>query len=80
MSELTEVVIPLKGNQQQIIQIVTFPLIAGNLLRPGQHIGIKDNKYGCASAPHIGIVDPFLKQTVLTNQIFWMWLYPDARN
>lgn len=48
---------------------------AGEWLSAGQHVSLKD---GVASAHGklVGIVDPFLKQTVRPGERFWLVVYP----
>lgn len=60
------------------IHLAVEPVVAGELLFPGQHIGIKDGKgYGAThNVKLLGIVDPFLTGTVQLDQKFWLVVYP----
>lgn len=64
------------------IHVATMPVTAAETLRPGQHIGFKD-EYRVTAAPVspyklLGIVDPFLTADVAEGQRFFMLLYPNT--
>lgn len=61
------------------IHIAVAPVTAAHAMNPGDHIGLIDND--CASAKAsalIGIVDPFLREVVVTGEQFWLFLYPQT--
>ena len=58
------------------IHLAVEPVIAGETLQPGQHIGLTAGKIATSSEPHLGIVDPFLVQPVRVNERFWLVVYP----
>ena len=58
------------------IHLAVEPVIAGETLQPGQHIGLTAGKIATSSEPHLGIVDPFLVQPVRANERFWLVVYP----
>lgn len=64
------------------IHIAVAPVVANEILRVGQDIGFvgTDGKTvgGLNRDKCIGIVDPFLERTVLPQQRFWMFLYPNT--
>lgn len=64
------------------IHVATMPVTAAEALKPGQHIGFKDEYRvtGDPPAPYklLGIVDPFLKADVVEGQRFFMLLYPNT--
>lgn len=64
------------------IHVATMPVTAAETLKPGQHIGFKDEYRvtGKPQAPYklLGIVDPFLKADVVEGQRFFMLLYPNT--
>lgn len=67
--------------EKDAIHIAIAPVIAYCDLKPGEHIGfIKDDNKTVSnlSGEKIGIVDPFLSDTVKRGQEFWMFLYPNT--
>lgn len=64
------------------IHIATMPVTAAETLKPGQHIGFKDEYRVTGKPPEpyklMGIVDPFLKSDVVSGQRFFMLLYPNT--
>ena len=81
----------IDGNQKRdAIHLAVEPIIAGEILYPGQDIGIGEDGLAyaslevCTNKKHLGIVDPFLKSSsavichkfIETGQRFWMIIYP----
>lgn len=68
----------IEDGGRDAIHLAVEPIVAGELLFPGQHIGIKESK--AFGATHkikmLGIVDPFLKDTIQPGQKFWLVVYP----
>ena len=69
----------IEGEQHRdAIHIAVAPVEAAEQLRPGEQVGLLAD--GRASkAAHValvGIVDPFLRVTVLKGDRFWLWLTP----
>lgn len=63
--------------QRDAIHIAVAPVIAGEKLSPGDHVGfLPDGRVGEAAAEKIGAVDPFLKKTVKAGERLWLFLYP----
>lgn len=63
------------------VHIALAPVIAGERIEPGQHIGFVtggDTETVGASAEPLGIADPFLCVPVEPGGRFWMWLYPNT--
>lgn len=60
------------------IHIAVAPVVAAQILRPGEHVGLFEDGKAALDAKPIGIVDPFLKGRVLTGQTFWLYLYPGS--
>lgn len=58
------------------VHMALAPLIAGERLSPGQHVGINESGRASALAASIGVVDPFLKVSVASGERFWLFLYP----
>jgi hypothetical protein len=63
--------------RRDAIHVAVAPVVAGERLYPGQHVGVRDGR-GTAGATHIGIVDPFLPGPVYQEQRFWLFLYPGS--
>lgn len=67
---------PGAQNQRDAIHIAVVPIVASSGLDPGQHIGVlSDGTRSSQHGPFVGIVDPFLKQTVHPGETFWAFLY-----
>lgn len=65
--------------ERDAIHIAIAPVIAGEVLHPGQPIGFKDDEITAwiIDTP-IGIVDPFLTEFVKKDQKFWLLIYPNT--
>lgn len=65
--------------QRDAIHLAVEPVVAGQLLHAGQHVGKLPNEgapeYGITTNT-VGIVDPFLRGPVHRGQRFWLILYP----
>lgn len=62
------------------VHVAVAPVLAGEKLAPGQHVGFIDrdsNQVGVVNKP-IGIVDPFLTAMVWPGQWFYVFLYPQT--
>jgi len=66
------------GAARDAIHVAVYPMIAGEDLRPGDHVG-----FGLESGRErvwrtrvnaVGVVDPFLTTPVQTGQRFWLLL------
>ena len=70
-----------KEGKRDAIHVALAPVVAGQRLVPGQHIGFlrefNTATVGVCSDP-IGIVDPFLEHTVEKGQQFYMLLYQNT--
>jgi len=83
MAEQTKLGMILEGLPpgRDAIHVAIAPVIAGEDLLPGQHVGFLEGRpldevYLTHEAPKIGIVDPFLTVKVFRGQRFWVCLYP----
>lgn len=65
-----------EGAGRDAIHVAVEPCIAGELLEPGEHVGIVDGFAYCNASNLVGIVDPFLEDAVDPGQRFWMLVYP----
>lgn len=67
--------------ERDAIHVPVIAVIAGDYLNPGEHVGLqgsKRNRTAVRNADNVGIVDPFLKQTVNRGQKFWLFVYPGS--
>lgn len=68
--------------RRDAIHVAVLPVIAAHTLRPGEHVGISYEFDGLHFVgdvdDKIGIVDPFLTDTVPTNGKFYLLLYPNT--
>jgi hypothetical protein len=67
--------------ERDAIHLAVEPVIAGEPLRPGQDITIRDGKAHGSNGympdeKMLGIADPFLKSLILPGQKFWLVVYP----
>lgn len=67
----------LKLQSRDAIHIAIAPVTAGEPLKPGEHIAVKDG-YAVKQGELIGIVDPFLRKAVRIGQKFFICLYPNT--
>lgn len=72
--------LPEGKQRRDAIHIAVAPVLAGQVLKPGQPIRLQRdrNRTAIAKDDPIGIVDPFLKEDVQPGQQFWMVLFPDT--
>lgn len=65
-----------ESEARDAIHLAVEPVIAGQNLKPGQHVGfMPDRRVGVGYDP-VGIVDPFLKTPVKEGERFWLLVYP----
>lgn len=64
------------SQKRDAIHIAVEPVVSvDRLLRPGDDVGFKEGGVGVCDNP-VGIVDPFLKRSVLNGEHFWLLVYP----
>lgn len=64
-----------EGEKRDAIHLAVEPVVAAEMLYPGQDVGLVNGK--AARCPHpLGIVDPFLKMPVQPGERFWLIVYP----
>jgi hypothetical protein len=62
--------------QRDAIHVAVAPVVAAHNLNPGTHVSLDENGRAVMDGLCLGIVDPFLKGTVLAGERFWLFLYP----
>ncbi len=63
--------------KRDAIHLAVEPVIAGEKLRPGEHITVVDGvATGADVGAGLGIVDPFLTKLVKKGERFWFVMYP----
>lgn len=58
------------------IHIAVAPAVARVKVFPGQDVGLAADSD--LTAPHVGIVDPFLREPVFPGQRYFLFLYPNT--
>lgn len=80
MSELKLGQIITTPQNRDAIHVAVAPVTAYENLFPGQHVGLVEG--GCTHATlgskPIGVVDPYLRYSVLKGEMFWLFLYPQT--
>lgn len=64
--------------ERDAIHVAVVPVVAGEKLQPGTHVGLRDGKAVSFPTQMFGVVDPFLKRPVQEDQTFWLFLYPGS--
>lgn len=75
MSDLKLGQIIVGAASRDAVHMAVAPVVAWETLKPGQHVGLLAGNATPAGLPHIGIVDPFLKEPVKEGEKFWLFLY-----
>lgn len=68
-----------EGERRDAIHLAVEPAVAGEDLRPGEHVGLLSPGVAAgegACGKPVGIVDPFLPGGVRKGQRFWLVVYP----
>lgn len=65
--------------QRDAVHIAVVPIEAGVSLEPGRPIKVVGGKaFDALHGEHIGVVDPFLGETVRKGEKFWLFLNPGS--
>jgi len=67
-----------KTVERDAVHVAIYPAEAGMMLSPMQPVTVIDGVALAAKDRGVGIVDPFLNETVFRGQCFWVCLYPDT--
>lgn len=62
--------------KRDAIHLAVEPVVAQQLLRPGDHVTAGGFLVNPDDAAAVGIVDPFLRTNVAKGQRFWLVVYP----
>lgn len=60
------------------IHVAVAPVVAAERLASGWHVGLNSNGEASVSETPVGIVDPFLRDSVASGKRFWLFLYPGS--
>ena len=75
MSDITLGTVPDENSNRDAIHVAIYPIVAGEDVKPGQHVGILEGKSSIHAPKKVGIVDPFLTKKVKAGEMFWLMLY-----
>lgn len=64
--------------QRDSIHVPIMQVVAGELLKPGEHIGLRDGKAYKTDVKLLGNVDPVRTTCAIAGSRFWMWVYPGS--
>ena len=64
MSDVLLGTIPDKGEPRDAIHVAVVPMVASEMLRPGQRVGVISKGVAGPAASVLGIVDPYLLDVV----------------
>lgn len=78
MSELKLGQIITDEQQRDAIHVAVVPIIAADFLEPGDHVGRVDGERFGLCKDSLGVVDPFLRNTIAPGQKCWLFLYPNT--
>ena len=62
--------------QRDAIHVAIAPVVAAEWLETGEHVGLLPDGRASKRSRRIGVVDPFLRESVAPGQRFYMVLYP----
>lgn len=78
MSDVMLGKLPNVDSCRDAIHVAVIPMVASEMLRPGQRVGIVGPSTVGPSSDVIGIVDPFLQDVVPKGSRFWLMLLPNT--
>ena len=71
--------IPGEDARRDAVHIAVAPVVAGEMLLVGERVGLREDGKAVQEsedAKAIGIVDPFLIESIGEGQRFWLFLFP----
>lgn len=69
---------PTQSSERDAIHVAITPMVAAEMLRPGQRVGVMEDGTAGPSDKVLGIVDPYLLDVVPKGELFWMCLLPNT--
>lgn len=69
---------PMAGDERDAIHVAVVPMVASEMLRPGQRVGVLDGELAGPSEDVVGVVDPYLTDVVFKGERFWLCLLPNT--
>jgi hypothetical protein len=81
MSDITAKLIgtnPPADAGRDAIHVAVVPVIAAEILAPGQRVSLESDGRAVVDAEGVGVVDPFLRGYALAGERFWLFLPPGS--
>lgn len=81
MSDIALGVLIESDQPRDAIHVAVIPVVAGERLRPGEHVALSEAGSNVAQSSDdgcVGIIDPFLRLPVAKGQRCWLLLYQNA--
>lgn len=67
--------------KRDAIHVAIVPMVAAHSLSPGDKVGVEYGNASTTASRFIGVVDPFLGESVKRGQKAWVFLFPgEAKN
>ena len=76
--KLGNLVSPENYGKCDAVHVAVAAVEAKETLKPGDHVNLSADGKAVKHGKSIGIVDPFLKRTVLKGDRFWLYVYPGS--
>ncbi len=67
-----------RSESRDAVHVAIAPVVAGERLMPGSHVGLDTDGTAVSWKKPIGVVDPFLMSAVPMGSKFWLCLYPNT--
>ncbi len=67
-----------ESRERDAVHVAVVPVMAAQVLSPGERVGLDGDGKAMAKDEPIGIVDPFLWEDVQPGERFWLWLTPGS--
>jgi hypothetical protein len=73
---LGKIIPPDRPVARDAVHVAVLPVTADQDLMAGEHVGLRNGRASRRFQPHIGIVDPFLRDVVMIDRRCYVCLYP----